>query len=86
MLAKMQGITEAEMKRIFRSKKVLTLKDEVKVLEEITEETATNGGCQNGVHCGEQYEQIGENQLLEYLRDGWAVAYKLENEEVIVKR
>ena len=80
MLAKMQGITEAEMKRIFRSKKVLTLKDEVKALEEITEETATNGGCQNG-NC---QRIVSEEELPNLLAEGWRVSAVLPSGRVVV--
>ena len=40
----------------------------------------------NGGDCGEQFEQIGESQLLNYLRSGWSIVSKLQNGEVIVKR
>jgi len=81
MLAKMQGITEVEMKKIFRSKKALTLRDEVKVLEEITEETATNGGCQNGVNC---QRLVSEAELPALLAEGWHVAAVLPSGRVVV--
>ena len=44
-------------------------------------ETQTNGG-----DCGEQFEQINESQLLQYLRAGWKVAHRLANGELIVER
>jgi len=43
--------------------------------------TATNGG-----DCGEQFEQIEESQLLQYLKAGWSVVKELQSGEVIVKR
>jgi len=81
MLAKMQGITEAEMRRIFRGKRVLTLRDEVKVLEEITEKTATNGGCQNGHNC---QRIVSEEELPSLLAQGWQVAAVLPSGKVVV--
>jgi hypothetical protein len=42
--------------------------------------------CTDGVHCGEQFEQIGESGLLDYLRNGWAIVHRLENGEIIVKK
>jgi integrase len=44
-------------------------------------ETQTNGG-----DCGENFEQISENQLLSYLKAGWQIVHRLESGEVIVKR
>jgi len=44
-------------------------------------ETQTNGG-----DCGEQFEQIEESQLLQYLKAGWSVVKELQSGEVIVKR
>lgn len=41
--------------------------------------------CPDGVHCGE-FKQITESELLAYLQEGWTVAHKLGNGEVIVKR
>jgi len=50
--------------------------------------TQHNGGqaCENGVHCGEQYEQVSESDLLGYLRQGWQIVHRLQSGEVIVKR
>jgi hypothetical protein len=44
-------------------------------------ETQTNGG-----HCNENFEQINESQLLQYLRAGWKVAHRLANGGLIVER
>jgi integrase len=40
----------------------------------------------DGAGFGDQYEQIDEARLLDYLKAGWTVAHKLANGEVIVKR
>jgi hypothetical protein len=43
--------------------------------------------CTDGKHCGEDdFKQIGEAELLQYLKDGWQIAYKLTDGQVIVKR
>jgi len=48
------------------------------------QQTQPNGGCENGVNCGEQFKQIKEGELLTYLRNGWQIVHKLETGEVIV--
>ncbi len=47
--------------------------------------TKTNGGCVDGEHC-EDFRQIGETELLDYLKKGWQIVHNLQNGEVIVKR
>jgi site-specific recombinase XerC len=42
--------------------------------------------CENGEHCGENFAQVQETELLQHLKDGWKIAYKLENGEVIIQR
>lgn len=43
--------------------------------------------CENGKNCGEEnFKQVKETELLEELKAGWQIAYKLENGEIIVKR
>lgn len=86
MLAKLQGMNEEEMKVIFRERKASTTPEQVKVLEELTEQkNQTNGGCPDGKHCGE-YKQVSETELLSCLQDGWQIVHKLGSGEVIVKR
>jgi len=46
------------------------------------ERTQTNGG--EMTDC--EFEQIGETQLLSYLKAGWQIVHRLENGKVIVKR
>jgi hypothetical protein len=49
--------------------------------------TEHNGGepdCPDGEHCA--FEQIGEQDLLGYLREGWQVVHKLQDGQLIVKR
>ena len=49
--------------------------------------TEHNGGqdCPDGEHCGEEFEQINETQLLDYLRQGWVIVHKLGNGDVVIK-
>jgi hypothetical protein len=42
--------------------------------------------CTDGVHCGEEYTQIKEIDLLGYLREGWEIVHKLASGEVIIKK
>jgi len=84
MLAKMQGFTEDEMKKIFRSKKATTLQDEVQVLEQLTErKTQANGGCADDQHC---QRLAVEDELPELLTEGWRVAAVLPSGKVVVER
>jgi hypothetical protein len=42
--------------------------------------------CEDGKHCGEQFEQVKESELLNKLKNGWEIVKELSNGEVIVKR
>jgi integrase len=42
--------------------------------------------CSDGEHCDEEFKQISEADLLQYLKDGWQIVKELSNGEVIVKR
>jgi len=42
--------------------------------------------CEDGEHCGEEFKQIGETLLLEYLKAGWRITHNLTNGQVIVQR
>jgi len=42
--------------------------------------------CKDGEHCGEEFKEIAENELLNYLNEGWQVVHNLQNGQVIVKR
>jgi integrase len=76
-----EALTDDDKAKIARfnlkwSKKAMKPKD---LREKI--ETQTNGG-----DCGENFEQINESQLLQYLKVGWRIVHRLNNGEVIVKQ
>ena len=51
--------------------------------------SAPKDECEDGEHCDEgdeNFEQIAETDLLAHLKDGWQIAYKLTDGQVIVKR
>ena len=49
-------------------------------------ERENNNDCPDDEHCSEQFEQIPEGKLLQYLNDGWQIVHRLQRGEVIVKR
>jgi len=90
MLLKLQGTTEEEMKKIFRSRKVKALADEVKVLEEKLEEVknsqeqqrnVANNNCSNGHNC---QRIVSEEKLAPLLSSGWHVAAVLPSGKIVV--
>jgi hypothetical protein len=42
--------------------------------------------CVDGEHCGEEFKDIEEDALLDYLQQGWALIHTLQNGRVIIKR
>lgn len=82
---KMLGMKENEIKTIFRERKVKTTKEEVQVLEELTEKkkTMTNGGCSDGQHC---QRVVNEEQLEGLLNQGWRVVTALPSGKVVLER
>ena len=40
--------------------------------------------CEDEEHC--EFKQIKECDFLQHLKDGWAIAHKLSDGEVIIKR
>jgi len=42
--------------------------------------------CNNGAHCGETFEEIGEAELLAHLQNGWSIVHNLQNGRLIVTR
>lgn len=50
------------------------------------EEEPEGENCRDGEHCGEEFKQIGETQLLEHLKAGWKITHNLANGQVIVQK
>jgi hypothetical protein len=42
--------------------------------------------CPDSEHCGEEFKQIGESDLLGYLKAGWRITHNLVNGQVIVQK
>lgn len=61
-------------------------KDTERTKAELEKELAKEKDCEDGEHCGESFKQIAESELLQSLKEGWAIAYKLTDGQVIVKR
>jgi len=80
-LAKLQGTSEEEMKKIFRSKKASTTTEQVKILEEFTEKQQTNNNCADGEHC---QRIVSEAELSGVLAQGWRVAAVLASGKIVV--
>ena len=68
-------------KSLTPEQKQIMEKHGIKMRKSKHEKTQHNGG-----DCGEQFEQIGETQLLSYLKAGWQIVHKLEDGQLIVKR
>jgi len=82
MIAKMQGITEEQMRDIFKMRKAGTVEAEVEALEnELTKKKEKEKDCPD---C--EFKEISEQELLSYLQENWQIEYKLSNGHVIVKR
>jgi integrase/recombinase XerD len=86
--ARMESLTADERKRFFaemttlyghRAKRWMTEKD----FRDLIEQPDTNP---DGAGLGEQFEQINEANLLQYLKAGWSIVKELQSGEVIVKR
>lgn len=72
-----------EITTMYRSRAHTILSD-AKITELLKEKaTRTNGA---NLDCGEEYQQIPEAKLLEYLKTGWTIVHRLESGEVIVRR
>jgi hypothetical protein len=81
MLAKLQGTSEEEMKKIFRSKKASTTEEQVKTLEELTAKQQSDNDCADGEHC---QRIVSEAELSELLAYGWRVAAVLPSGKIVV--
>ncbi len=89
-IAKSMGITERQMKTMF-TRKPGNIDEEIEFIEKIIESERAKAedpnDCPNGEHCtSARYEEIGEGELLQHLRQGWQIVHRLENGRIIVKR
>jgi hypothetical protein len=85
---RMEGLNAEERKRFIaeistlyghRAKRWISEKE----FRGLIEQPDTNP---DGAGLGEQFEQINESQLLQYLKAGWQMIVRLQSGEVIVKR
>jgi hypothetical protein len=84
ILAKAQGYTDNDIRKIFMRKAVSTPEAEARALEELVEK-GTPHDCPDGDHC-ENFAQVRESELLERLKQGWSIVKELSDGSVIVKR
>jgi len=87
-IAKSMGMTDVEIKDTFRLRRVAHIEEEIEELEKlVTEKRKENSQetMRNGGDCGD-FKQIGEGELLDYLKAGWSIVHRLASGEVIVKR
>jgi hypothetical protein len=69
--------------------KELMAKSGVKLRKKEHVSAPKNETCTDGEHCGEgedDFKQIAETQLLSYLKEGYAIQYKLASGELIVRK
>ncbi len=81
--ARRMGMTEDEIKTVFRSRRAETTGEQVKILEELTEKKKTrhDGGCPDGEHC---QRLVTEEELPGLLAEGWRVAAVLPSGKVVI--
>jgi len=85
--AKAQGLTDSELKKIFRSKKAVTTKEQVKALEQWRDRQTNNAKqqqtkpkCEDG-NC---QRIVSEAELDSLLTQGWRVAAVLPSGKIVV--
>lgn len=85
MIAKMQGISEEGMMRIFKTRKTVTTVDEIKAMEEELkkEEKHKDADCEDGEHC---QKVVTETDLTTYLQIGWHVVCSLQSGSIVIQR
>jgi hypothetical protein len=49
--------------------------------------------CEDGGHCGgdedyngDKFKEVNEGELLQHLKEGWEITYRLQNGRVILRR
>jgi integrase len=85
--ARMLGTSEEKIHRIRQmvGRKAISVEKVIEMLK-VNETDKSTNNCANGEHCGEQFKEIGENELVDQLNQGWRVVHRLSNGRVIVKR
>ncbi len=84
LFAKASGYTEDDIRKI-RMRKRQDLQGEIDEIEALLAEK-NRKDCTDGKNCGEEFKQVKEAELLGELKEGWQIAYKLENGELIIRR
>ena len=67
-----------------RDQKELKAKYGIMFRKAVSEPKRQQEKCEDGKHCGEEFKQVGANELLQHLKDGWEIKHDLPNGEVIV--
>jgi len=89
-LKRRQEISEAIMDKLM-SGEALTDSDRQNMkrygirLRERAKRSTENADCPDGKNCP-VFKEIGEDELLHHLQDGWKVAHNLQNGKVIIQR
>jgi len=80
-----RGVSRDQVREVLRGTRRRTIDEQIKYLEKLIAErqkrTEHNGG-----DCGEEFEQIKEEELLSHLKAGWSIVHRLQSGEVILKR
>jgi len=86
-LAKRQEVVEALTNKLMRGEPFDEEdKESIKRYHIVLKQKEIPKKLTNGGDCGAEFEQIPEQSLLAYLRQGWRIECRLGNGEVIVKR
>lgn len=83
MIAKMQGIGEDQLGRIFKTRKTVTTQDEIAAMEKelMKDKADKNGNCEDGEHC---QKIVSEENLAEFLTQGWRVVATLPSGKIVI--
>jgi hypothetical protein len=83
-IAELMRVPEERRKKIFRSIKAAKTPEELAKVKDVMKEeqqTQTNGGCQNGVHC---QRIVSEEELGAMLEAGWKFVATLPSGKIVV--
>jgi integrase len=62
------------------------IRAEYGIVRQRAKKDSTKTDCADGSHCGEDFKQIREADLLQALKENWTIVKELANGEVIVRR